>query len=84
MAINWRKTAFGVFLFAMLLSLQLIAAPQAMAMTANSSSVTFHRAVVAWYDEKGQLQLNVATVLACAACLGVSAGMCMLQCALGF
>ncbi|WP_297090093.1 hypothetical protein [Thermococcus sp.] len=59
---KWRKTAFGVFLVAMLLSLQLIAAPQAMAMTANSSSVTFRRAVVAWYDEKGQLQLNVTWI----------------------
>ena len=59
---NWRKTAFGVFLVAMVLSLQLIAAPQAAAMTANNTSVTFLRAVVAWYDDKGKLQMNVTWV----------------------
>ena len=44
---NWRKTAFGVFLVAMVLSLQLIAAPQAMAMSTNNTSITLRRAVVA-------------------------------------
>ncbi len=61
-ATNWRKTAFGVFLVAIVLSLQLIAAPQAMAMSTNNASVTFRRAVVAWYDEKGRLQMNVTWV----------------------
>ena len=59
---NWRKTAFGVFLVAMVLSLQLIAAPQAMAMTANNTSITFRRAVVAWYDDRGRLEMNVTWV----------------------
>ncbi|WP_258083318.1 halocin C8-like domain-containing protein [Thermococcus thermotolerans] len=58
----WKKTAFGVFLVAMVLSLQLIAAPQAMAMSVNNSSVTFRRAVIAWYDDKGRLQMNVTWV----------------------
>ncbi|WP_240910569.1 hypothetical protein [Thermococcus sp. GR6] len=52
----------AVILLAMLLSLQLIAAPQATAMTANNSSITFRRAVVAWYDDKGRLQMNVTWV----------------------
>ncbi|ACJ15582.1 hypothetical protein AF1568 [Thermococcus onnurineus NA1] len=56
------KKVGAVFLLALLLSLQLIAAPQAAAMTANNSSVTFRRAVVAWYDEKGRLQMNVTWV----------------------
>ncbi|WP_297476880.1 hypothetical protein, partial [Thermococcus sp.] len=51
-----------VFLVAMVLSLQLVAAPQAMAMTANNTSITFRRAVVAWYDDKGRLQMNVTWV----------------------
>ncbi|WP_297476532.1 hypothetical protein [Thermococcus sp.] len=59
---NWGKTTFGVFLVAMVLSLQLVAAPQAMAMTANNTSITFRRAVVAWYDDKGRLQMNVTWV----------------------
>ncbi|ASJ01130.1 hypothetical protein [Thermococcus gorgonarius] len=59
---NWRKTAFGVFLIVMVLNLQLIAAPQAMAMSTNNSSITFRRAVVAWYDEKGKLQMNVTWI----------------------
>ncbi len=61
-AMEWRTTAFGVFLVAMLLSLQLIAAPQAMAVSTNNSSVTFRRTVIAWYDEMGQLQLNVTWI----------------------
>ena len=59
---NWRKTAFSLFLLAMVLSLQLIAAPQAMAMSTNNASITFRRAVVAWYDDKGRLQMNVTWV----------------------
>ncbi|CAI1492668.1 conserved exported protein of unknown function [Thermococcus nautili] len=59
---NWRKTTFGVVLVFMVLSLQLIAAPQAMAMSTNNASVTFRRAVVAWYDDKGKLQMNVTWV----------------------
>ncbi|WP_297063213.1 hypothetical protein [Thermococcus sp.] len=59
---NWRKSAFGVFLVAMVLSLQLIAAPQAMAMSTSNASVTFRRAVVAWYDNRGKLQMNVTWV----------------------
>ncbi|WP_297519846.1 hypothetical protein [Thermococcus sp.] len=59
---NLRKTAFGVFLVAMVLSLQLIAAPQAMAMSTNNTSITFRRAVVAWYDDRGRLQMNVTWV----------------------
>ncbi|WP_297417863.1 halocin C8-like domain-containing protein [Thermococcus sp.] len=59
---NWRKTAFGVFLVAMVLSLQLIVAPQAMAMSTNNASITFRRAVVAWYDDRGRLQMNVTWV----------------------
>ncbi len=59
---KWGKTAFGVFLVVMVLSLQLIAAPQAMAMSTNNTSITFRRAVVAWYDNKGRLQMNVTWV----------------------
>ncbi len=59
---NWRKTAFGVFLVAMVLSLQLITAPQAMAMSTNNTSITFRRAVIAWYDDRGRLQMNVTWV----------------------
>ncbi len=59
---NWRKTAFSLFLVAMVLSLQLIAAPQAMAMSTNNTSITFRRAVVAWYDDKGRLQMNVTWI----------------------
>ncbi len=59
---NWRRTAFSLFLVAMVLSLQLIAAPQAMAMSTNNASITFRRAVVAWYDDKGRLQMNVTWV----------------------
>ncbi|WP_297071269.1 hypothetical protein [Thermococcus sp.] len=59
---NWRKTTFGAFLVAMVLSLQLIAAPQAMAISTNNTSVTFRRAVVAWYDDSGRLQMNVTWV----------------------
>ncbi|WP_237705136.1 hypothetical protein [Thermococcus zilligii] len=33
-----------------------------MAMGVNNSSVTFRRAVVAWYDEKGKLEMNVTWV----------------------
>jgi len=61
-AMNWKKTAFSLFLVAMVLSLQLIAAPQAMVMSTSNSSITFRRAVVAWYDEKGKLQMNVTWV----------------------
>nr|WP_245250276.1 hypothetical protein [Thermococcus stetteri] len=46
----------------MLLSLQLVATPQAVAMTTSNSTITFRRAVVAWYDEKDKLQLNVTWV----------------------
>ena len=59
---NWRKTAFGVFLVAMVLSLQLVATPQAMAMSTNNTSITFRRAVVAWYDDRGRLQMNVTWI----------------------
>ena len=59
---DWAKKVGAVLLLAMVLSLQLIAAPQAAAMAANNSSVTFRRAVVAWYDEKGRLQMNVTWV----------------------
>ncbi|WP_240911636.1 hypothetical protein [Thermococcus sp. LS1] len=59
---EWRRTAFGLFLVAMVLSLQLIAAPQAMAMSTNNASVTFRRAVVAWYDDRGRLQMNITWV----------------------
>ncbi len=59
---NWRRTAFSLFLVAMVLSLQLIAAPQAMAMSTNNASITFRRAVVAWYDDKGRLQMNVTWI----------------------
>ncbi|WP_457751446.1 hypothetical protein [Thermococcus sp.] len=60
--VDWTRKIGAVLLLAMLLSLQLIAAPQAVAMTANNSSVTFRRAVVAWYDEKGKLQMNVTWI----------------------
>jgi len=53
------QKGWAVLLLAMLLSLQLIAAPQTAAMTANNFSVTFRSAVIAWYDEKGRLQMNV-------------------------
>ncbi len=33
-----------------------------MAMSTNSTSITFRRAVVAWYDNKGRLQMNVTWV----------------------
>ncbi|MDV3104669.1 hypothetical protein [Thermococcus waiotapuensis] len=59
---NWGKFALSFFLVALLLSLELIAAPQAMAIGVNNSSVTFRRAVVAWYDEKGKLDMNVTWV----------------------
>ncbi|MDV3103084.1 halocin C8-like domain-containing protein [Thermococcus waiotapuensis] len=59
---NWGKFALSFFLVALLLSLELIAAPQAMGMGASNSSVTFRRAVVAWYDEKGKLDMNVTWV----------------------
>jgi hypothetical protein len=59
---NWKKTVFGLVLMTMVLSLQLIAAPQAMAMSTNNASITFRRAVVAWYDDEGKLQMNVTWV----------------------
>ncbi len=59
---NWRKATPGVFLIFMVLSLQLIAAPQAMAMGTSNASITFRRVVVAWYDGKGRLQMNVTAV----------------------
>ncbi len=59
---NWKKMTFGVVLVFMVLSLQLIAAPQAMAMSTSNASVTFRRAVVAWYDDKGRLEMNVTWV----------------------
>jgi hypothetical protein len=59
---NWRKATFGVFLIFMVLSLQLIVAPQATAMSTTNASVTFRRAVVAWYDDEGRLQVNVTWV----------------------
>ncbi|WP_297435507.1 hypothetical protein [Thermococcus sp.] len=59
---EWRKATFGLFLVFMVLSLQLIAAPQAMAMSTNNASVTFRRAVVAWYDENGKLEMNVTWI----------------------
>jgi len=59
---GWAKKAGAMLLLAMLLSLQLIAAPQAMAMSTNNASVTFRRAVVAWYDDKGKLEMNVTCV----------------------
>ncbi|AFL95081.1 hypothetical protein CL1_0876 [Thermococcus cleftensis] len=59
---NWKKTVFGLVLMTMVLSLQLIAAPQAMAMSTNNASITFRRAVVAWYDDEGKLQMNVTWI----------------------
>ncbi len=59
---KWGKVGFSLVLVFMVLSLQLIAAPQAMAMSTNNASVTFRRAVVAWYDEKGKLEMNVTWV----------------------
>ncbi|CAD5243614.1 hypothetical protein [Thermococcus camini] len=59
---GWAKKVGAVLLLAMLLSLQLIAAPQAAAMTANNASITFRRAVVAWYDDKGRLEMNVTWI----------------------
>ena len=56
------EDCFRGFFVAMVLSLQLVAAPQAMAMSTNNTSVTFRRAVVAWYDDKGRLQMNVTWV----------------------
>ncbi len=59
---NWKKATFGVFLVFVVLSLQLIAAPQAMAMNANNASITFRRAVVAKYDDSGKLEMNVTQI----------------------
>jgi len=59
---NWKKVGFSVVLVFMVLSLQLIAAPQAMAMSTNNASITFRRAVVAWYDDQGKLEMNVTWV----------------------
>ncbi|NJE86023.1 hypothetical protein E3E23_09340 [Thermococcus sp. CX2] len=59
---GWVRKVGALLLLAMLLSLQLIATPQATAMTANNSSVTFRRTVVAWYDDNGRLQMNATWV----------------------
>jgi len=45
-----------------MLSPQLSAVPQAMAMSTSNSSITFKRVVVAWYEDKGKLYMNVTWV----------------------
>ncbi|WP_297435978.1 hypothetical protein [Thermococcus sp.] len=58
---GWAKKVGAVLLLAMLLSLQFGTVQETKALTDNSS-VTFRRAVVAWYDERGRLQMNVTWV----------------------
>ena len=59
---NWRKFGLGLLMAFLVLSTQLVVAPQAAAMSTNNASVTFRRAVVAWYDDKGRLEMNVTWV----------------------
>ncbi|USS40240.1 hypothetical protein NF865_07880 [Thermococcus aggregans] len=59
---KWRKFGLGLLVAFLVLSTQLIAVPQAVAMSADNASVTFRRAVVAWHDEKGRLQMNITWI----------------------
>ncbi|WP_240920725.1 hypothetical protein [Thermococcus sp. CX2] len=59
---GWAKKVGAVFLLALLLSLQFGTVQETKALTENATSITFRRAVVAWYDDKGKLQLNITWV----------------------
>ncbi|WP_232460716.1 hypothetical protein [Thermococcus barossii] len=59
---GWVRKVGALLLLAMLLSLQLGTVQETKALTANNSSVTFRRTVVAWYDDTGKLQMNVTWV----------------------
>ncbi|AEH23946.1 hypothetical protein [Pyrococcus yayanosii] len=56
------KKVCVVLLLAMMLSLQFGTVQETKALTDNATSITFRRAVVAWYDEKSRLQMNVTWI----------------------